>query len=104
MIDVWEDFNPVKECLVFAADIVDNGWCQGAANVNGRYCALGAISQAAINVRKQYGLINEYYIAADTMDTFREHLGQFEIVVWNDTPGRKKEEVSKALRDCAEGI
>ena len=104
MIDVWENFNPIKETLLYASDIVENGWCQGAASINGRYCTLGAISQAAINVRKQYGLVNDYYIGANAMDTLRDYLGFFEIVIWNDTPGRTKEEVSKTLRDCAGSI
>jgi hypothetical protein len=86
--------------------IEQNGWCQGEAarNDEGRYvatlsdsatqfCALGAIYRVYGNCQADK-MYKEFAKAMNFLDTDYSS----EIVRWNDTQGRTKEEVVEALR------
>ncbi len=82
-----------------AADLIDErGWLQGQNfDADGRCCAFWALGKAA---GKQRGLRPIY-------DQFAGYLHARnprwrEVSSWNDAPGRTKEQVVAALRECAD--
>jgi hypothetical protein len=90
-----------REVLLKAADIIaERGHCQGASEICGSCCVMGALDRAtddpiayedacvALAAHLRFG-----YGAGDTK----------RIVRWNDTPGRTAAEVIAALRGAAEG-
>ena len=81
------------------------GWCQGfyATDKHGHrvswangdayaFCTIGAVF-------KCYGDDEDGY---DILETLKNYLDVFYISVWNDTPGRTKEEVIAALEAIGE--
>ena len=78
--------------LLRAASLIEKrGWHQGSLFKDGRYCIVGAIS----NVRNS---IEEMVMAWSLMD---QSVGN--AAMWNDTPGRTKDEVVAKLRAVALG-
>jgi hypothetical protein len=78
-----------------AADLLEEfGWCQGRAGskAEGTMCLDRAIGEA----EKDLGIL-----LARARTTLSEHIGIPLPFIWNDTPGRTKEEVVRALREAA---
>ncbi len=85
--------NPVAQALLDAASLIEQrGWCQGTAERDGALCMLRAIGIAAPSV--------DILVAADKalVKLLNTRFGQ----VWNDVPGRTKEEVVAMLRRAAD--
>lgn len=63
------------------------GWCQGGlTNADGARCFVGSL-YPVVDVRIPYCAIDR------TICLVAQKLTGFEIVLWNDTPGRTKEDV-----------
>lgn len=87
-----------------AADLLGEwGWCKGAARHEDSFCLLGAIAFAANGYPPRSSAITD----ADCTDlyvTAKEILRPFtggELGIWNDEPGRTKEQVVAKLREAA---
>jgi len=93
------DLDEAGKILVMAADHVERyGWCQlglaapGIGNNNER-CALMAIWAQGNN--------NDAVDAANRLARYLGFTERKQVVHWNDTPERTKEEVISALREAA---
>jgi hypothetical protein len=102
-----------EEILARAADLVDESWAQGDANINydgGPWCAGVALNKAA------KGQVWGMHEDRDVVDTVmpKSPAGQAwrafcleigvtridNIPIWNDTPGRTQEEVATTIRNA----
>lgn len=74
-----------------AADVVDQGWCQGGArDAFGNHCAIGAMDLVAdLDASLEHALL-----------ALRDKVGSH-VIGWNDTPGRTALEVSLTMRAVA---
>jgi hypothetical protein len=83
----------IEKLLNDAADYLETyGWIQGAAGSNGGpACVIGALAFCGPD---------EFQCFGDATERLRSYLGCY-IAAWNDTPGRTKEEVVRALRLAA---
>lgn len=103
----------IADALTRAADYLDeHGWHQGSiTDGKGSFCALGCIARVTLSENERgyldysassEGQRIEYSRAAGAL---ARHLGfpdKFDVSRWNDTPGRVKEDVVRALRDAAD--
>ncbi|MFE5877800.1 hypothetical protein ACFQ6H_21265 [Rhodococcus sp. NPDC056506] len=93
----------VATVLNRAADLLEqDGWTQGKMrDSNGCRCALGAMDRALLDLHRGPAnlRINDLYV--ETMLNLRREIGQNNIPIWNDTPGRTATEVIAALRNAA---
>lgn len=82
--------------LVRAAAIVDRGWCQGRLRDGlGNVCAQGALLEAS-------GRLDGFSpLFMEAMRRLIRGVGHHDITAWNDFPGRRREEVSAAMRKAA---
>ena len=84
--------NPVAQALLDAASLIEQrGWCQGTGEREGALCMLRAIGVAAPS--------DDILVAA--CETLGKLLNTRFGQVWNDVPGRTKEEVVAMLRRAA---
>lgn len=89
-----------RDVLLAAADVIEcNGWCQDdAGRVGGPRCVLGALRQACLP--ELPGLAHAE--AHGRLRTFVHASGaSFDLIAWNDAPGRTAAEVIAALRGAA---
>ena len=92
-----------EELLAAAADLVEQSWAQGDANVNyvdGPYCAGIALAVAAEDNYCEERFTVEFERA---IHAFCQQIGvsdSMAIPDWNDAPGRLKEEVATELRNA----
>lgn len=99
-----------SEILLKAADLIEQkGWTQGAYARSGEfevsslhreatcYCTIGAIICATGEAR----MLGRGVVDGTKARLFAM-IGDHDIVSWNDTPGRTKEEVVEALRRAAQ--
>jgi hypothetical protein len=107
------EMDAVSRLLMRAADVIErDGWCQNnVLTEDGRVCLVGAIHTAN---NKRFGRANDYCDPWD--ENSREALVRMDRVlpkvadgigacaVWNDTPGRTKDEVVAKLRAVALGL
>lgn len=112
------DLIAIADVLDKAAAVIDrNGWTQGdlydmaqgedRPAQDCRVCAIGAINTAVYGdpmypVRSsQLSTPGEHAV-----DLMRDHLrlGSMKLAVWNDTPGRTADEVTRAMRETAAGL
>lgn len=84
-----------EEILARAADLVDNGWCQGVyQDDDGNVCMRKALLIAS-------GLSEDNFIPENIYQAAWKEIGYGERMTdWNDASGRTKEEVSTALRNA----
>ena len=89
------ELDEASKVLLRAADLIeDRGWCQRALEDDmGRYCAIGAILQVP-------GTTDERSVAATRL---MKSICERDVAVWNNAPGRTKEEVVAKLRAVALG-
>lgn len=87
----------VSEVLLRAAEVIDvDGWCQfDFTNGQGQHCLVGAIKSAAHN---------DPYLVLDAKDAVSSHLGGLSIINWNDSQGRRADEVTALLRATARDL
>lgn len=91
-----------------AADLVDEGWCQGRSHIKSadggdRYCAAGAIQKVALSA--DIG----WHAEERVIDILRGRIGgrtvsRWNIPRWNDEPGQTAEAVSAKLRAVADSL
>ncbi len=81
--------DPISRTLRRAADMIERqGWCQGQwADKHGRVCIMGALGDTESDPAA-------FCAACHRLST---HLGQ-RLSMWNDEPGRTKDEVLAMLR------
>lgn len=107
----------IAEVLEQAADVVRTvGWCQykdvqtNNNNIPVGYCAIGAIENIVPSYQEG-GSVNGLYLAA--VDALNTHItGKqratlsygFGVVRWNDTEGRKADEVIDAMLHTAKEL
>lgn len=90
-----------QDVLRQAADLIERtGWCQGDIYELGEngilgYCAEGAIREVADKSGERFDIRDLLALAETGTDGDA-------LYVWNDTPGRTKEEVIATLRRAAE--
>lgn len=95
----------LNEIIDKAIELLETkGWCQGyyyrdikgfktkVSEDSASYCALGSI------IKVRY-LANGKYSGVNIVDRFQQ-VHNIDIVAYNDTKGRTKEEVIEALRAC----
>ncbi len=83
--------DPWRMTLLEAANKIETGgWCQGTIRRDGCHCIMGALIAVA---KSEFG---------KALDSLRTTIASDKIIIWNDTPGRTKEEVITALRRAAE--
>jgi hypothetical protein len=90
-------FQKMAEVLRTAATkIEENGWCQGVYynRHDGGYCIVGAVRESA-------GTWDPWYFERAIGNFARKH-GIHNLVTYNDTFGRTKEEVCAKLRKLAD--
>lgn len=96
-----------EDVLELAASILEReGWIQGYAHRDGRYCAWGAITVAAGG---RYDSVDDFRLLEAPSEGLVQHaailletyLNDREIATWNDESGRTKQEVVDALRLAA---
>ena len=83
----------------------EEGWIQGELRTNEGFCLVGAMDQAGTDL---FGCDNEDYLhnASHAMTMVTEHVRELEgddfscVEYWNDTDGRKVEEVI----DCLDSV
>jgi hypothetical protein len=75
-----------------AALIERDGWCQNKSHVRKRKCLYMAVYKSE---KTQDGCFNGMTMMTDYLDG--------SAIAWNDKPGRTKQEVIFALRNCADG-
>jgi hypothetical protein len=82
-----------QQTLKDAAALIErDGWCQNRSNVRKRKCLYMAVYKAGKDPNGSY----------DGMFMMRDYIDGSPIG-WNDEPGRTKQEVIFALRNCADG-
>lgn len=91
---------PWRQHLLKAADYIEKyGWCQGKMQkTTGEVCALGAL----IIVNNHKTAVDSFTSAQHEFER-RKRLKRSGITVWNDEPGRTKEQVIKSMRRIAAG-
>lgn len=90
-----------EEILAKAADRVEQGWCQGALNDGrGNLCVLGALHYAVGKHSSLGERAPEWYRAFWAVNQEAQAEGYFDMVDYNNTPGRVKEEVSTLVRNA----
>lgn len=89
-----------RDVLLAAADRIEiRGHCQGASEIDGRCCVIGALDRTTSDpalYNKATAMLCRY-IGAPADHWFAR------IVTWNDAPGRTAAEVISALRGAAGG-
>lgn len=86
----------VKEVLKAARWIIDNvGWCQGYYRKNAQGQDVYDDSQAACFC--SVGALLAVETSNQNLTTIAENLLNKDVVTWNDTPGRTKEEILKGF-------
>ena len=90
---VWQ-----KMLLSMADYIETNGWCQYIAFDGDKSCLVGAYIKIKGWDFRLESIYNDDYI--HPLQMLKTFLGQSPNI-WNDQPGRTKEEVILALRTCA---
>ncbi len=87
-----------------AADVLDDArWIQGMPTDRaGGYCLLGAISLVAYGRMCSFGPKSNARRAVEAVSRYIGEPPDFRIWVWNDEPGRTKQEVIATLRAAAE--
>ena len=83
-----------------AAEIVEEGWCQGNDEFAGRHCILGAVNVAT-------GMEPGHYPSCAGLAALRrtqKTTGYDNLWIWNDEHGRTKAEVVCALLDTAASL
>ena len=100
-----EILDEVGKILLDAADYIERkGWCQRVnSNIGGEVCAWGAIA-IVLEVSPDFHVLT--HTEQRALVKLVDYLGGGvrlvgEIVRWNDTPGRTKEQVVAALRAAA---
>lgn len=78
-----------RQALLDLADVIEaNPWCQGTMDdEHGGRCLMGWSFRVPSSIRP--------------LDLLSIYLGGVNLVVWNDEPGRSKEEVVATLRAAA---
>lgn len=99
-----------------AAEIVEEGWCQGyLVSPEGAHCAVGAANVASGSLTKEISLFDEQYrVLAEAGDVDALHdalIEMFEVIgdfstieAWNDAEGRTQSEVADAWRLVAKRL
>lgn len=90
----------IRHILIYAATLIEvRGWCQNYYfNSEGNLCMLGAVEQAI--KANDCDFLSVYL---EIRNILFENLGGF-ASVWNDAPGRTKEEVVAKLREVANNL
>ena len=97
------NIDDVGKVLLEAADYIEwHGWCQHVvSNAKGEVCAMGAIAEclsrrgngSSFAARERvWGYLSKYLNGS---------LPALALEIWNDMPGRTKEQVVAALRGAA---
>ena len=86
LYDRRKDLSQIGRDLIAAADYIrDHGWCQHMLwDYGGRVCIYGALIKVSEYPERNLGLI-----------------GGGKVILWNNAPGRTKEEVINLLEDTA---
>jgi hypothetical protein len=88
------EFDEAAKQLLRAAELIERfGWCQYRGREGERFCLYEALQRVTYN-----GV--HFYVARQR---FLVSMGISSLITWNDTPGRRKEEVLSALRAVALG-
>lgn len=88
-----------SEVLLRAAEIVEERWQQGSSGEpGGPRCAIGAIEEAIWG--DDYPGPERFSLALEVKVRVR-HMFIGSIALWNDAPGRTKEQVAAKLREAA---
>ncbi len=90
--------NDVAETLDKARALIEAGWAQHHYEINGCYCALGAIEAAAGRDWRQAAEVVAPLAAAIGRPAGD---GDREIGGWNDAPERTQAEVIQAFKEAA---
>jgi hypothetical protein len=96
LYDRRKDLPVANWTLLQAADVLrERGWCQHSLSDGGRFCAEGAIREAVDGTLAKTSPLDR------ARGLLKKHLGVKYIAVWNDDPGRTKEQVIDALETAA---
>lgn len=90
----------VSEVLLRAAEVIEaDGWCQfDYTNNQGQHCLIGAI-QTAVYLRCEVPSL-----LSDAKAAVSRHLGEMSVISWNDSQGRRADEVTALLRATAQEL
>lgn len=91
----------VADVLEAAAEVIEvKGWCQKeSVDGEGRVCVLGAVQSA--------DLLNRHPLTVRAMRALRNRLGlvqNYDVIAWNDRPGRTEGEVLDLLKHTAKDL
>lgn len=94
-----------KQALAAAADLIEQkGWLQGSYGSDRiGYCILGAINAVTDSWSSDEGFATDM-AACELLDDILERAhgeGSGTVAIWNDHPGRTKDEVLQLLRHAA---
>lgn len=94
----------VKDLADKAIEVLErDGWCQGfLTNSQGQHCLLGAMNQAHYN--DEVGDFHQFYELRQAVSAhiYNGTGDASSITLWNDTPGRTREDVIELLRRAGE--
>lgn len=94
----------MNEALRKAADLIEaNGWWQSKSDSdcgNNQHICVAMAIDMAITADRASGKKTVPF--NDAKEQLERHLGVTDVIAWNDTPGRTKDEVIAALRAAAE--
>jgi hypothetical protein len=92
---------PERQLLWDAAALIERkGWAQVKFKREDSYCVLGALMHLGIECGDANGL-DRYNAAGNHLASYLGLSARFAVMIWNDRPGRTKDEVVSAMRAAA---